>query len=35
MEMERQTRMLMLNDDKSKLIRQRDLLIKKIKSQQK
>ena len=33
--MTRQQRMLVLNEDKSKLERQKDLLIKKIKSQQK
>ena len=35
MEMDRQTKMLMLNEEKAKLIRQKELLIKKIKSQQK
>jgi tRNA U34 5-carboxymethylaminomethyl modifying GTPase MnmE/TrmE len=35
MEAERQSRMLLLNEEKAKLQRQKDLLIKKIKSQQK
>lgn len=33
--MERQTKMLVLNEEKAKLLRQKELLIKKIKSQQK